>query len=236
MFKCLARAILPALLATAGLAHADEAAVKSGIETFLGAPVVDSVAKVPYGDLYEVVLKSGELIYTDERASFILDGQIIDARTRRNITEVRRGELSKIDFASLPLKNAVLIKQGSGARKLVVFGDPNCSYCKRLAKELTNVKDVTVYTFMVPILGPDSGEKAHRIWCAKDRAASWNNWMVDGKAPAAAECDTSAIQRNAEFAQRARINGTPTIFFADGNRVGGYMPAAEIEKALLHDV
>jgi len=233
MFKRFTRAVLPALLAAVGgLAQADEAAVREGVDAFLGVPAVDSVKKIEYGNLYEVVLKSGELIYTDENLSFIVDGQIIDTKTRRNVTQARLNQLSRIDFASLPLERAIKIVKGDGSRVMATFEDPNCGYCKRLAKELQSVGNVTVYTFLIPILSADSGDKARSIWCAEDKVATWTEWMLKNKPPAVARCDSDAIEKNAEFAHKLRINGTPTIFFADGNRVPGFMPAAEIEKQL----
>jgi len=115
---------------------------------------------------------------------------------------------------------------------LVSFEDPNCGYCKRLGKELTQLKDVTIYTFLYPILSPDSTEKSRNIWCAKDKAKTWSDWILDAKVPAAANCDSSVVDRNIALGQKLRINGTPTLFLADGRRLGGYMPAAELEQAL----
>ncbi|MCB1911579.1 MAG: DsbC family protein [Rhodocyclaceae bacterium] len=227
-----ARAVLPLMLAAAGIAHADEASVKKGIEAFLNAPAVESVKKTPYGGLYEVVLKSGELVYTDEKAGFIIDGSIIDSKTRRNVTQARQNELSRIDFASLPLEQAIKQVKGNGKRVIATFEDPNCGYCKRLAKELEGVDDITIYTFLYPILSPDSVDKSKNIWCAKDKGDAWNDWMLDAKTPASANCDTTAIQKNTAFGQKLRINGTPTIFLADGNRIGGFVPAKELERMM----
>ncbi len=232
MFRLALPALAAALLVTAGPARADEESVRKGVNDFLGVAAVDSVKKIPYGELYEVVLKSGELIYTDVTLSYILDGQIIDGKTRRNITQARLNELQRIDFSTLPLDQAIKQVKGDGSRVMATFEDPNCGYCKKLAAELQKVDNVTVYTFMIPILSADSGVKARSIWCAEDKVTVWNDWMIGQKAPAKASCDSNAIDKNAEFAHKLRINGTPTIFFADGNRVGGYIPAAEIEKSL----
>lgn len=228
------RRLALALLAATGLAQADEAAVRKNIETFINnpSPIVESVTKVPYGNLYEVVLKSGELIYTDENASFILDGSLIDTKTRSNVTQARLQQLSAIDFSSLPLDDAIKQVRGNGKRVIATFEDPNCGYCKKLARELNSLKDVTIYTFLMPILSPDSTEKSKNIWCAKDRAKAWNDWLLEAKAPASASCDTAAIERNTALGRKLRINGTPTIFLADGSRIGGYAPAAELEKQL----
>lgn len=215
-----------------GVGSASEEAVRKGVETFIGAPAVESVTRTSYNGLYEVVLKSGEIVYTDEKAGFIIDGRVIDTRTRRDVTQARLNQLSAVDFSSLPLDQAVKQVKGNGKRVIATFEDPNCGYCKRLAKELAQMSDVTIYTFLYPILSQDSTAKSRSIWCSKDRAKSWNDWILAGKAPSSEECNASVIDRNVELGQKLRINGTPTIFLADGTRIGGFVPMAELEKAL----
>lgn len=226
----------PALLALAlasGLAHAGDAEVKEKMEAFIGAPVVESVQSTPFGGLYEVVLKSGELVYTDEGVSFLVDGNVIDTATRRNITQARLNELSAIDFATLPLDQAVKHVRGKGERVIATFEDPNCGFCKRLAAELQTMENVTVYTFLYPILSPDSADKSQRIWCSKDRGKAWLDWIADGKAPSAeGACDVKAIEQNVALGQQLRISGTPTIFLADGTRIGGFLPADRLNDAI----
>ena len=219
-------------LAAAGVAQASEAEVRKGMEAFVGSAVVESVRPSGYGGLFEVVLKSGQLIYTDARVSFIIDGSLIDTAARKDMTAERMNQLSAIDFAKLPLDQAVKVVKGKGTRVMATFEDPNCGFCKKLGKEIAQMDDVTVYTFLYPILSEDSATKSGNIWCAKDRAKAWTDWVVAGKEPAAAKCDTAVIGRNVELGQRLRINGTPAIFFADGSRIGGFVPVAELEKAL----
>ena len=151
-----------------------------------------------------------------------------------NLTEARLDQLSAVDFSALQIKDAIAVKQGSGARRMAVFVDPNCPYCKRFERDMATVKDVTVYTFLMPILGPDSNVKARDIWCAKDPAKTWRDWMLDGVAPpkAAGKCDDGALERNVAFGQKYRITGTPTIFFENGTRKPGAIPAAAVEKLL----
>lgn len=219
-------------LAAASAASADETEVKKSMEAFIGAPAVEKVTRTDYAGLYEVVLKNGQLVYTDARSSFIIEGSIIDTATRRDITQARMNQLSAIDFSSLPLDQAVKIVKGKGTRVIATFEDPNCGYCKRLGKDLAQMDDVTIYTFLYPILSEDSRTKSDNIWCAQDKGKTWTAWVVDGKEPGAASCDTTTIARNVELGQRLRINGTPTIFLADGSRIGGYLPRAELEKAI----
>ncbi|TMW70813.1 DsbC family protein, partial [Thauera sp. UPWRP] len=172
------------------------------------------------------------LVYTDAKNSFIIDGNVIDTATRRDVTQQRMNELAAIDFSKLPLDQAVKVVKGKGTRVIATFEDPNCGYCKRLGKELEGMDDITVYTFLYPILSEDSKTKSDNIWCAKDQGKAWTDWVVSGKEPAGSSCDTGAIARNVELGQSLRISGTPTIFLADGSRIGGYVPRAELEKAL----
>jgi len=238
MHRIIRRSLALLLVALAGTVFADEASVRKGVEGFIASssPAVDSVAKTPYGGLYEVVLKSGEIVYTDDQVSFIIDGSVIDAKTRKNMTQARQNQLSAIDFNTLPLEQAVKVVKGNGSRSIATFEDPNCVYCKKLAKELQGMKDVTIYTFLYPILAPDSTEKSKNIWCAKDKGQAWTEWMVEAKVPAAvpasAKCDTAAIDKNVALGRKLRINGTPTIFLTDGSRIGGYVSVAELEKNL----
>ena len=158
---------------------------------------------------------------------------MIDAKSMKNVTDERMKKLTAIRFSDLPLDRAIKQVRGDGKRVLATFEDPNCGYCKRLAKELLKLDNVTVYVFLYPILSEDSVRKSKQIWCAADRSKAWNDWMIDGKAPAGREdCDTSAVTKNQEFGRKLNISGTPTMFFGDGERVPGAVPLARIEQKL----
>jgi thiol:disulfide interchange protein DsbC len=215
----------------AGAALADEAAIRKNLpERLPNFPKIDEVSKTPMAGLYEVRLGT-DLVYTDEMGHFLIQGALIDTKTRADLTQARIDKLTAIDFASLPLKDAVLVKQGNGTRKVVVFADPNCGYCKRLEKDLLALKDVSIYTFLYPILGPDSTVKSKDIWCAKEPGKAWRAWMVDGQAPAkvVATCDSAALERNTEMGRKFKVQGTPAVVFEDGSRAPGAIPAAQIE-------
>lgn len=218
--------------AFASLAVADEADIKKAMEARLGAKV-ESVSKSGYLGLYEVYA-DGAIFYTDDKVSaIVVGGQMIDAKSMKNVTDERMKKLTAIRFSDLPLDRAIKQVRGDGKRVLATFEDPNCGYCKRLAKELLKLDNVTVYVFLYPILSEDSVRKSKQIWCAADRSKAWNDWMIDGKAPAGREdCDTSAVTKNQEFGRKLNISGTPTIFFADGERVPGAVPLARIEQKL----
>lgn len=214
---------------------AQEATIRKNLaERLPQLPKIDEVTKTPVPGLYEVRM-GVEVLYTDEQGNHLIQGSIFDTRTKTDLTQKRVEKLTAIDFASLPLKDAMVIKQGNGSRKMAVFADPNCGYCKRFERDLAAVKDVTVYTFLYPILGADSDTKSKGIWCSKDAQKTWRAWMLDGAAipRTMGECDTAAIQRNVAFGQKYKLNGTPAILFQDGRRVPGAIPAAEIEKNLV---
>ena len=213
---------------------AQEAAIRKNLaERLPDMPKIDEVSKTPIPGLWEVRI-GNEVIYTDEQGNHVIQGTVFDTKAKVNLTDQRIAKLTAIDFDKLPLKDAMVIKQGTGARKLAVFADPNCGFCKRFERDLLNVKDVTIYTFLYPVLGPDSNDKARSIWCSKDAMKTWRAWMIDGTTipKVMGACDTAAIERNSAFGRKHRVNGTPAILFEDGQRVPGAMPAADVEKRL----
>ncbi len=218
-------------------AHADEAEIRKVFkEKFPQLPRIDEVKPTTFPSLWEVRMGT-DIVYTDAKASYILEGTLIDTTTQRNLTEERIEKLTAIDFSQLPLKDAIVWKNGNGKRRIAVFSDPNCGYCKKLERDLVKVKDVTVYTFLVPLLGGDSPEKSRSVWCAKDNTAAWRDWMVNDRMPPramGASCDTSVLQRNIALAQKHRVTGTPAIVFEDGTRTPGALPPAELEKKLAN--
>src|SRR5574343_500056 len=211
--------------------RADEAEIRKVVEAKLNAKV-ESISKSGYLGLYEVFV-DGNIVYTDEKASAFILGTLVDSKSMKNVTEERMRKLTAIKFQDLPFERAIKQVKGDGKRVLATFEDPNCGYCKRLSKHLQRLENVTIYTFLLPILSEDSVRKSKQIWCSADRARAWNDWMLDGKAPSGREdCDVSAISRNQEFGRRLNISGTPTMFFADGERVPGAVPLARIEQKL----
>ena len=196
---------------------------------------IDEVSKTPVPGLFEVRVNGTDIFYSDAEGNFLLQGSMIDTRQRRNLTEERIEKLSAISFDALPTKDAFTIVRGNGKRRLAIFEDPNCGYCKRFERDMQKVDNVTIHMFLYPILGPDSGEKSKNIWCAKDRGKTWADWMVREQPPAATAtpaCDVTAIARNVELGRKHKITGTPTLLFADGSRVPGAISAAQVEKYL----
>lgn len=224
-----------AALFIAQTALANEAAVRKAVEpvlTELFGPGIkaDAVRKLGNFNLYEIQI-GGDLLYTDEKVNYLINGDILDVKAKKNLTEERKNKLAQVKFSDLPLELAAKQVKGNGKRVLVTFEDPNCTYCKKLAEELQKITDVTIYTFIYPIF-PQSGEVAKGIWCAPDRAKAWNDYVLKSVTPPAAKCDTSGIDKVVALGRKLNIKGTPAMIFADGSRVPGYMPAAMLEKTL----
>jgi thiol:disulfide interchange protein DsbC len=250
-----------ALLCCVGAFAQNDAALRKVLaERLPQLPKIDEINKTPMAGIFEVRFGGNQLMYSDAAGEHIfINGALIETKTRTDLTEARLDKINAVDFDKLPVKDAITIKQGTGARKMAVFVDPNCGYCKRFERDLTTIKDVTIYTFLIPILGPDSGVKSRDIWCAKDQVQTWRAWMLDNVPPPKSEvkveakadakvdakvdvkaegkvdgkCDTAAIDRNLEFSRQQRVNGTPAVFFVDGTRKPGAIPAAMIEKLLV---
>ena len=233
-FKATLLASLVALTTLAtGAALAQEAAIRRNLAERLPAfAKIDEISKTPMNGLYEVRVNESDIFYTDAEGNFLIQGSLIDTKAKRNLTEERVEKLNAIDFGALPIKDAFTIVRGNGKRKMAVFEDPNCGYCKRFERDLQKVSDVTIHMFLYPILSPDSTDKSKNIWCAKDRAKTWQDVMVRDAAVPKASCDTAAIERNVDFGRKHKITGTPTVFFADGSRVPGAISSQQVEKLL----
>ncbi|RZJ01584.1 MAG: DsbC family protein [Haliea sp.] len=225
-------ALFAASLCSVFSANAQEATIRKNLaERIPQLGKIDEISKSPMPGLFEV--RTGtDILYTDAEANYIIQGSLIDARQRRNLTEERTEKLLQVDFSALPVKDAFTIVRGNGKRKMAVFEDPNCGYCKRFERDLQKLDNVTIHMFLYPILGPESADKSRNIWCAKDKGRAWLDWMVRDQAPAPATCDTGALARNLEFGKKHKITGTPTLVFADGSRVPGAVPVAQVEKFL----
>jgi thiol:disulfide interchange protein DsbC len=235
--RCLLAALAPLLLAVGtGVARADEAALRKGLAQRLpDLPRIDEVTRTPVPGLYEVRYNGTEILYSNETGDYIIvNGSLVETRTRQNLTEARTQKLMVKDFDRLPLSDAIVIRQGTGARRMAIFVDPNCEYCKNFEQDLVGVRDLTIYAFLIPILGPDSKVKARDIWCSKDAARAWRDWMLEHQAPVRAmKCDASALDRNLTFASQQRITVTPSLFFADGTRKPGVLAADALENRLV---
>ena len=222
-----------AATASAAVPDAFTVLIAKKLAPVLGNVPVEKVMPTKYAGLYEVLTPNG-IIYTDKTGSFVSFGPIVDTATQTNLTEKRLGDFSKFAFKDLPFKDAIKVGKGDGSRKLAVFEDPNCGYCKKLMQELAKVDNITVYTFLIPVLGPDSVTKSKALWCAKDQAKAWTGYM-SGTAPLPAspteQCDTP-FERNAAMQRKLRITGTPALLFVNNTKVPGYITADAIEAKL----
>ena len=232
MNKCLsAFAVICTVLISSGWAHAQtEQQIKTEIQKKLGPNVkVKSVIPAPVSGLYEVLV-GNDLFYTDTSGKYLIQGEIIELASGKNITEQRQTDLNRIKWTDLSPANAIKNVRGNGSRQLAVFSDPNCGYCKRLEKSLQQLDNITIYTYLIPILSPDSAQKSKQIWCSADPYKSYIDWMINGIAPSGKSDCATPLDKNMAFAKTYGITGTPTLFFADGSRFPGAVQIADIEK------
>ncbi|MFL6604382.1 MAG: DsbC family protein [Steroidobacteraceae bacterium] len=209
------------------------ATIRQNIESrFPGAHILDIQPSAIPG-LYELFM-GDQIVYTDSAGDYLIVGSMVDTQTKQNLTETRLNDHGKIDFNVLPLERAIKVVKGNGSRKFAVFSDPDCPFCLQLEKTLLSVNDITMYVFLFPIasLHPQAPAKAHAIWCAADRAQAWEQWMHEKKLPPAKTCSGDPIDGLQKLGDTLHINSTPTLFFANGRRIAGAIPAAELEKAL----
>jgi thiol:disulfide interchange protein DsbC len=211
-------------------AHAGENEIRKSLQSkFPGIGKIEHIVKTPYAGLYEVIIDD-QLLYTDTQGEYLFEGNVIESKSRRNLSDERRRVLFAIDFDKLPLELAVKKVKGNGKRKLAIFTDPNCGFCKRLEKELSRVTDVTLYRFMYPIF-PGSDEIVRNVLCSKDSNKAWEDWMLSEIAPAKAICDTQT-EKVMALGQKLRVNGTPNLIFGNGIQSPGFLPLEELEKNL----
>jgi len=224
--------LLSFALLCCSVAHADEASLKAKLQK--SHPQIGAVTQVNKSGilgLYEVVTDNKDLYYTDEAGSYLIAGNIYELKSMRNLTEERSRVLFALDFDKLPLDLAVKRVKGNGQRRMAYFADPNCGFCKKLETELKSVDNVTLYRFMLPIFN-GSEEKIRNILCSADPNKSWENLMLNGVQPPAGNCPTPQTEKVRALAEKLKVNGTPALIFSSGVLQVGYLPAAELEKAL----
>lgn len=233
------RYLMLAMAVMATTLHADEpAALRKTLTERSPTLKIEKIHATPIPGVFEVVTQEKQVFYTDARGDYVLTGNLIETATRNNLTRERIEGLNVVDFASLPFNKAIPIIKGKGSRKLAVFSDPDCPYCKQLEKELALLDDVTIYVFLYPIasLHPEATKRAKAIWCAPDRAKSWSAHMLEGKQPSGdGKCD-NPVDELVALGDRLGVNATPTMIFANGKRVSGSQSAGQIEALLKTSV
>lgn len=227
--------LMAGCLAIATNVIADNERLRSTLEERMPGYKIGQINPGPMPGLFEVVVNGINVMYTDKKGELAFFGNMINLKTQENLTKKRSEELAFVDFSQIPLTQAIVKVKGDGSRKLVVFSDPDCPYCKQLEKELAFLDNVTIYTMLYPLeeLHPDARKKSAAVWCAADRAKAWDDLMLYGKEPAAAtdECKTP-LDEISKLAQRLSITGTPGLVFANGKLVPGALKTEQIEELL----
>jgi thiol:disulfide interchange protein DsbC len=218
-------------------ALADEAQIRLAVEAKLGGAKVEGVQATPLPGIFEVRIQGRDgpqLIYSDTQGAYFFTGHLIDVGKDQDLTEARLKKLTAIEFNSLPLDLAVKIQRGNGKRSLAIFSDPYCPYCRRLEQALLQLDDITVYVFMYPVIRPAAADHSRAVWCSKDRAKAWLELAAaeKPKVPAAAATCANPVDKVLELGRSLRVSGTPTLFFANGERAGGTMEAGQLRAKL----
>ena len=224
-------ALFCVLILSIGMVHAQsEQQIRSDLQKKIGSNTkIKSVSLSPIPGIYEVLV-GNEVFYTDANSKYLIQGEIIEIATGKNITEQKQADLNRIKWSELNPANALKVVRGNGSRQLAVFSDPNCGYCKRLDKSLQQLDNVTIYTYLIPILSPDSAQKSKQIWCSADSQKTYIDWMINGVTPSGKSDCATPLDKNMAFAKTYGITGTPTIFFTDGSRFPGAVQISDIEK------
>lgn len=216
-------------------APANEAAIRGALESKIGPNAIEGISPGPMPGIWEVRLRSREgvqVVYTDATGTYLIQGNIFEVRSGRDLTEERLQKLSAIKFDALPLDQAVKVQRGSGRRILVMFSDPYCPYCQQFEKVLRQVNDITVYVFMYPVIRPQNADHSKAVWCSPDRAKAWLELAIDHKRPAATPNCNNPVEKNLELGRSLRVNSTPTLFLANGERVSPGLPMAALQEVL----
>jgi len=228
--------IIPILLCffVSLITFADEDALREVMKNTYPELPIKSIQKTDYNDLYEVFIGS-QIIYTNDTFDFlIVEGRVVDPKTKIDLTDLRLEELTRVNFNDLPLSDAIKVVKGNGKRKIAIFSDVDCPYCKRLEKkELSNIDNITIYTFLYPLaIHPEAEEKSKKIWCTKDRAKAWNEYIFKDKLPKnSGDCKTP-INKILKLGKDLGISSTPTIILSNGKRVPGAIPYKQLEEYL----
>lgn len=223
---------LTTLVATA--ACADEQLIRRVIEPKLNGAKIEAVQPSPIPGLMEVRFRSSQgiqILYTDPKGENIVQGEIFDSKTGRNLTDERISKLSAIKFDSLPLDKAVKIVRGNGKRVAAMFSDPYCPACQSFEQTLQQVDDMTLYIFMFPVIRPERIDDSKSIWCSPDRSKAWLDLALRKKAPAPATCD-NPVESIVALGQTIGVRATPTLFFENGERQQGGMSANDLRMRM----
>lgn len=224
---------LATVFAAAGVQANEQVIRKALSERFPGAKI-SSVVKTPYSGLFEVYL-DGQLIYMDAKGQYVFAGDVIELKSRSNLTQARLARLQAVDWKVFPLNNAIKTVKGKGERRIVLFSDVDCPFCRKFEAELAKVDNITVYTFLYPIEGlhPEAVRISKQVWCAPDRNKAWDDYITKNVVPKNDGQCANPVDETVALGNRLGVSGTPTIFFVNGVRVPGMVPAAQLERLLV---
>lgn len=235
MKRILSAVLAAALFATVFAARAGEAEIRRAIEPKLGGIKIDGIQPAPLPGLYEVRFRTQEGVqiwYTDPNGAYLIEGNLYDAKSTKNLTEERIRKLSAIDFETLPLDLAVRVQRGNGKRVMAIFADPYCPACLQFEKELAQIDDITLYVFMFPVIRPELADQSRAVWCSADRVRAWLDLAQKHRRPVANATCRNPVDQILDLGRTLNVRATPTMYFANGERVSGVLPADRLRAML----
>ncbi len=220
-----------------GLVWANEALIRKLLEPKLGGAKIEGVQPAPVAGLWEVRFRTPSglrIVYTDANASFVIQGNIFEVRSDRDLTDERLRKLNAVKFDSLPLDLAVKVQRGNGKRVLAMFSDPYCPACRQFEGALAKIDDITVYVFMYPVIRPENADHSRAVWCSPDRAKAWLELAAAArpKVPEAGARCANPVDKVLEAGRKLGVNSTPTLFLVNGERLSGGLAAPDLKELL----
>ena len=221
------------LLLLGSFAHAGEKEIRKAFQDKFPGMEIGAISKTPYGGLYEVVV-DGQAAYASSDGKYLILGNVIDLQSKRNLTAQRNAKLSEVKWSDLPLDKAIKEVRGNGSRRLVIFSDADCPYCRKLEPELEKLTNVTIYTFLYPVQGlhPNAVPTSKKIWCEPDRLKAWKAYMLKGEQPKSKGDCANPVDDTVELGAKLKVSGTPTIILENGQRIPGYIAADKLDPLL----
>lgn len=137
-----------------------------------------------------------------------------------------------VRWDSLPLQYAIVTVRGTGRRKIAVLADPNCDYCQKFEEELSKLDDITVYVLPYPVVRPQSVRQVKAIWCSRDRAKAWEDFLLRRIEPPSTSPCNDPIDKIVAFGRAHAVDATPTWFLENGERYSGMRRHEELRRLL----
>ncbi len=192
----------------------------------------------PVKAMWELAIEANSkkgIVYVDFSKKHFVSGSIVSIKEKKNLTQERFEDLNRVDVSQIPLADAIIVGNKDAKHKVIVFTDPDCSFCKKLHAEIKKVvqerKDVAFYKKMYPLkIHPEAYEKSKAIVCEK--SVELLEKAFEKKPLPKPKCETTAVDENIKLAEKLGISGTPVLVMPDGRLISGYREAKALKELI----